>query len=130
MLGRSESYQVSSLLVLAPLRRADHDAFHFNAICWCVHCQMSHCTDRSLNRRQLKTFWTSTGTSRGQAPATEPRQEHPMTAQEVREEISHKCDKKDLHLVVYFQMLVQIFVLKTATVTEKMVCRTFLRMTS
>lgn len=87
---RMMSYKVGSLSPPAPLIWAD--GFYFNTIGFCVYSQTSHCLDRALNPRQLKTFWTNTGILRGQAPAMELRQERPMTAQEVREENSHKCN--------------------------------------
>lgn len=52
-------------------------------VCWWVY-QMTRCQDRALKHRQLKTSWTSTGTSRGLAQVTEPQVELLTMVQEVR----------------------------------------------
>ena len=45
--------------------------------------QMTHCPDRAVRRRQLKTSWTSTGTSREPVRVMEPQVELLMMGQEV-----------------------------------------------
>lgn len=51
----------------------------------CVASQMTHCPDIAVKPRQLKIFWTSTGTSKVPAQTMEQQQEPLMMEQEVRE---------------------------------------------
>lgn len=64
--------------------------------------QMSHCPDRALKHKRLKTSWTSTGTSRGPVLVMEPQLELLMMAQEVRMKCLLVCILEILVAVVKY----------------------------
>lgn len=129
--SRSESHKVSPSLLSQFCKT--HSRCDLNVSCWCFF-QMTRCPDRAIRCRQLKTSWTSTGTSRGPARVMERQVDHLMMGQEVKIILYIRIS----HILRWIEQLtslcfcLQIFVLRTAymTLPEMTLYRTCLQTTS